>query len=84
MNYFKWSDEIEKGMDGYRGHFVSICFDKKDGTERVLNGVLCRARDQFLVNEGTTEEPEFKQFNVNKIKWVRLRGITHKPKEQSK
>lgn len=82
MNYFTWSERLEKGLDGFRGHFVSVCFDKKDGTERVLNGVLCRAKSQFLVNEGTSDDPEFRQFNVNKIRWVRLDGVTHRPKEK--
>jgi len=82
--YFVWNEKKEKGFNGLRGQFISLCFDKVNGETKILNGVLCRSgKGKFLVNEGVEGDADFKSFNVNKIKWVRINGITHYPKEGS-
>lgn len=77
--YFEY-EELEKELEKHRGWFMQICFDKKDRTERVLTGVLCKAKGQFIINQGEVDEPDFRAFSHNKVKWVKCDGVTYRPK----
>lgn len=79
--YFLYDEKMVKFFSSHRGYLMSICIDKVDNTERVLNGILClSAKNVPMISEGDVENPELKQINVNKIKWIMLRGIKHYPK----
>ena len=79
--YFQYDEKMNRFFNTHRGYLMSICIDKADGTERILNGICCVSQKGVpMISEGDIEVPELKQVNVNKIKWVMLDGVRHFPK----
>lgn len=74
---------MQRFFDTHRGHLMQICVDKQDGKERILTGILCvSGKGVPMISEGDVDNPELKQVNVNKIKWIMVSGIKHHPKSE--
>jgi hypothetical protein len=82
MAYFKFTEKFEQGLEGLRGHFLTLEVDHSDGETEAHSGILCKSkRGRFMLSLGTIDEPEFVFFNVNRIKSMRIDGKTYTPKE---
>ncbi len=82
MNTYFEIGSLRNNLEVLRGCFLQILIDKKDETERVLSGVLCyrEDRDIYFINEGTMEDMDAKNVNMNKVRRITFKGINYFPK----
>ncbi len=82
VNYFKF-EHIMPILAANRKKLVSIEITKADGSHRELCGILCfnESRNNYLISEGTPDEPEFKNFAISRVKRIITQDGIWKPKE---
>lgn len=68
-------EKVEAGLEKMRNKYITLVWDKADGTETTQTGNLVKAKTgQFMLSVGDKEKPVFKNIPHNRLKKIRYNG----------
>ena len=88
MNTLATQDSIRQLIESSKGKIFSVCFTKKDGTDRVMVGKLgvkkhlkggdsTTAHLRYLITCFDMQKGAYRSINLETVKWVKLGGTVY-------
>lgn len=80
--YFN-SQKLHEIFIARRKSYIELTIDKADGTESILEGVLClSAKAVWMVNSGDIKSPVWRTIPMRRVKSIFHAGVSFGPAEE--